>query len=132
MMAIEKINSEWVDTGTRKRYDSEALAGAAIITEGLNTIEGVLKELLRAAAVSPLISIPVVLIIANILYQHKIIDQDTSVAITVFVAALTAGDIIGELIGGGVFKSSAQTLVYGADQLNMTSALMGGLSGSKS
>lgn len=107
-----------------KTDKTEAVTGAAVIIKGIGSVEGVLIELLRASAASPIIAAATIVIITDILAQNKTISADAQKNLNSVILALTTVSAL-----EGVFKSGIQTLVY-AETGGLSEAGIGALLGS--
>lgn len=89
---------------------TEAVAAAAVVSQGMESFEGVITELLRAAAANPIVAAVSMIIITDILARNNVISKDAAAIINTFIGALTAVEVVGD-----IFKTSGgvQTLVYG-------------------
>lgn len=85
---------------------------ASVLEQAMSSTEGVLRELLRASAASPIIAGATVIILADILQTKGMISKEAASNLAIFTGALTTVDVV-----GGLFKSGVSTLAYGTEQV---------------
>lgn len=95
-------------------------AAAGVITSTIDGTSAVLVELLRASAANPVMAAAAIIILNDILAQRGIISQDANEALALFIATLTAAEVI-----SGTMKQSVTTLAYGAEAATSAAALLG-------
>lgn len=111
----------------RTKASSEALAGAAVATQTIKEVAGVIDQLLQTSMSNPLVGAATVLMIADIMANKlNIISKPTAQLIAVLVTSSMAVDLTGSIITdlvdilpfapkatNSVAQPSANVLVFG-------------------
>lgn len=100
----------------QRRSDSDAAAGAAVISTAITEVAGVIKELEKVAISSPIVSIAVAIITADILHNSKLISDGaylSIMALTISAGGISLAADVSQLLQSidpvtGLFKSSTQ------------------------
>lgn len=110
---------------SKKLAETQTTASAEVLKQAIGSTEGVIRELLRSSAASPIIAAATVIILSDILASKGVITKTASTNLNDFIIAVTAATVLTE-----VLKSGVQTLVY-AEGGGLAEAGIGALVGAK-
>lgn len=120
---VSKLDTVYIEK-PQKQNTEAALAAATLITQSLQSVEGVLRELIRASMSSPLMAVTVTFISSDILEKAGLIKPNTS-----SLLKLLAGGAMGASLAGTVLDDISQ---FAPDLVNQRAAAPNALASSGS